>query len=78
MLNNVGKQGASVKEVSSPTKAKARVTSPEKLPKDEERYDRVSYIRVLTQCMQRHRRKQLKKLQHRIRTAIEHEPERVS
>ena len=42
MLNNVGKQGASVKEVSSPTKAKARVTSPGKLPKDEERYDRVS------------------------------------
>ena len=48
MLNNVGKQRASVKEVSRPTKAKARVTFPEKLPKDEERYDRVSYIRVLT------------------------------
>ena len=42
MLNNVGKQRASVKEVSRPTKAKARVTSPGKLPKDEERYDRVS------------------------------------
>ena len=42
MLNNVGKQGASVKEANSPTKVKARVTSPGKLPKDEERYDRVS------------------------------------
>ena len=41
LLNNVGWQGASAKEASSPTKAKARVTSPEKLPKDEERYDRV-------------------------------------
>ena len=39
LLNNVGKQRASVQEVSRPTKAKARVTFPEKLPKDEERYD---------------------------------------
>ena len=43
MLNNAGKQGASVKEAAnSSTKVKARVTSPGKLPKDEERYDRVS------------------------------------
>ena len=32
------------------------------------------HVRMLTQCMHQHRRKQLKKLQHKIRTATEHEP----
>ena len=43
MPNNAGKQRASVKEAAnSSAKVKARVNSPRKLPKDEERYDPVS------------------------------------